>query len=83
MSTHSFQAPSSQNHAPFKLSQVCCKLNFFLWDEALGGLFAFGHTGGRLIRERGGLLEEGGLFTKSNGKDIYDTSQINMNLKYI
>ena len=26
VSTHSFQAPSCQNHAPFKLVQACCKL---------------------------------------------------------
>ena len=26
-----FQAFSSQNHAPFKRAQDCCKLNFFLW----------------------------------------------------
>ena len=31
MSAHSFQAPSSQNHALFKLVQPCCKLIFFLW----------------------------------------------------
>ena len=31
VSTHSFQAPPSQNDAPFKLAQAYCKLNFFLW----------------------------------------------------
>ena len=31
VSTLSFQAPSSQNHAPFKSAQACSKLNFFLW----------------------------------------------------
>ena len=32
LSTYSFQAPSSQNHASVKLAQACCKLNFFLRD---------------------------------------------------
>ena len=30
VSTYSFQAPSSQNHASVKLAQACCKLKFFL-----------------------------------------------------
>ena len=36
------------------------------------GLFNFGHFTGRLTRKRG-LLERGGLFTKSNEKDGHDS----------
>ena len=37
-----------------------------------GGLFNFGPSRGGLNRE-GGLLERGGLFTKSKDKDIFDS----------
>ena len=43
--------------------------------ESSGGLFNFGPSRGGLNRE-GGLLEKGGLFTKSSEKDVFGSFSV-------